>query len=57
MPEVSASVTGLVTGLRNPPRPGYTASLARDLRRAVAGEVDFGPQAGAMYAYDASVFR
>ncbi len=42
---------------RNPPLPGYASRLARDLRRAVAGEVDFGAQARALYAYDASLFR
>jgi len=42
---------------RDPPRPEYASALARELRAAVAGEVDFGPQARALYAYDASVFR
>ena len=46
-----------LTEQRNPPLPGYASSLARDLRRAVAGDVDFGPQARVLYAYDASVFR
>ena len=42
---------------RNPPLPVYASRLARDLGRAVAGEVDFGAQARALYAFDASVFR
>jgi FAD/FMN-containing dehydrogenase len=42
---------------RNPPLPAYASRLARDLGRAVAGEVDFGAQARALYAFDASVFR
>ena len=46
-----------LTEPRNPPLPGYAADLAAGLRRAVAGDVDFGPQARALYAYDASVFR
>ena len=35
---------------RNPPLPAYASRLARDLGRAVAGEVDFGAQARALYA-------
>jgi FAD/FMN-containing dehydrogenase len=42
---------------RTPPRPGYAASLARDLRGAMAGEVRFAAGARALYAYDASIFR
>ena len=42
---------------RNPPLPVYASRLARDLGRAVAGEVAFGAQARALYAFDASVFR
>jgi FAD/FMN-containing dehydrogenase/Fe-S oxidoreductase len=42
---------------RNPPLPGYTSELAADLRGIVAGEVDFGPQARALYAFDASLYR
>jgi hypothetical protein len=42
---------------RNPPPPAYASRLARDLGRAVAGEVDFGAQARALYAFDTSVFR
>jgi hypothetical protein len=42
---------------RCPPLPEYAAELARELGRAVRGDVDFGPGARALYAYDASVFR
>lgn len=48
--------TGL-TEPRNPPLLRYASGLARDLRRVVAGEVDFGPQARVLYAYDASVLQ
>ena len=42
---------------RDPPPPGYADELERDLSEMVRGEVRFDPQARALYAYDASVFR
>jgi FAD/FMN-containing dehydrogenase len=42
---------------RDPLPPRYASSLARELRRAVRGEVDFSPGARALYAFDASIFR
>ena len=42
---------------RNPPPPAYASALASELRRTVRGDVDFGPGARALYAFDASVFR
>ena len=42
---------------RNPQLPGYASALAEDLRHKLAGEVDFGPGARAMYSFDASVYR
>jgi hypothetical protein len=44
-------------GERNPPPPSYASALARELRRTVRGDVDFGPGARALYAYDASLYR
>jgi FAD/FMN-containing dehydrogenase/Fe-S oxidoreductase len=45
--------------VREPPRSwvGDALALAAKLRRAVGGEVDFGAQARAMYAVDASNYR
>ena len=37
--------------------PGAAAALESDLRRALGGGVDFGPQAKALYATDASNYR
>jgi FAD/FMN-containing dehydrogenase/Fe-S oxidoreductase len=42
---------------RNPQRPEYVATLAKELRRAVRGEVRFDPGSRAMYAYDGSIYR
>jgi FAD/FMN-containing dehydrogenase/Fe-S oxidoreductase len=42
---------------RNPPLPDYAAALGHELRRTIAGEVHFGAQARALYAFDASIFR
>ena len=53
----AASPTAQPGDRRTPPLPGYAASLARDLRRSMAGEVRFGAEARALYAYDASIFR
>ncbi|HEY9241059.1 MAG TPA: FAD-binding and (Fe-S)-binding domain-containing protein [Streptosporangiaceae bacterium] len=53
----SQAGAGQAADQRTPPLPPYADSLARDLRRAVSGEVRFSPGARALYAYDASIFR
>ncbi|MFF5233258.1 FAD-binding and (Fe-S)-binding domain-containing protein [Dactylosporangium sp. NPDC000521] len=44
-------------GSRSAPPPPYAAQLARELGRAVRGEVRFSPGDRALYGYDASIFR
>lgn len=53
-----AGVSGNGSGEeRNPAPPPYASALARELRRTVRGDVDFGRGARALYAYDASLYR
>ncbi|MGH8889701.1 MAG: FAD-binding and (Fe-S)-binding domain-containing protein [Acidothermaceae bacterium] len=42
---------------RNPAQPSYAGALAKDLRKAIKGEVRFDAGSRALYAYDGSIYR